>query len=65
MECKRILAQLREELVLINEAIGSIEDLAREGKRGRGRPPAWMTKNAPGRTKVPQPMAQMEAASKP
>jgi hypothetical protein len=35
MECGRILAQLRQELDLLNEAIGSMENLAREGKRGR------------------------------
>jgi hypothetical protein len=65
MECGRILAQLRQELDLINEAIGSMEDLARQGKRGRGRPPAWMTKSAADRPKVPQPMAHMEVGSKP
>lgn len=64
MECGRILAQLRQELDLLNEAIDSIENLAREGKRGRGRPPAWMTKSAADRPKVPQPVAHMEVGSK-
>jgi hypothetical protein len=55
---------LRQELDLLNEAIGSMENLAREGKRGRGRPPAWMTKSAADRPKVPQPVAHMEVGSK-
>jgi hypothetical protein len=65
MECGRILAQLRQELDLLNEAIGSMENLGREGKRGRGRPPAWMMKSAADRPKVPQPLAHMEVGSKP
>jgi len=42
-----------------------MENLGREGKRGRGRPPAWMMKSAADRPKVPQPLAHMEVGSKP
>jgi hypothetical protein len=42
-----------------------MENLGREGKRGCGRPPAWMMKSAADTPEVPQPVAHMEVGSKP
>jgi hypothetical protein len=44
MDVEKILAQLRGELDLIEKAIASMEDLARKGKRGRGRPLGLVSK---------------------
>jgi len=38
MDLEKILAELRWERDLIEKAIGNIENLARKGKRGPGRP---------------------------
>jgi len=47
MDAARILAELRKEREQIEEAIMSLERLARgQGKR-RGRPPAWLKNSAP------------------
>jgi hypothetical protein len=47
MDVSKILAELRREREQIEEAIISLERLARgQGKR-RGRPPAWMTAEVP------------------
>jgi hypothetical protein len=43
MDIAKMLAELRQERVAIEEAIVTLERLARgQGKR-RGRPPAWMS----------------------
>lgn len=43
MDVSKILAELREERQQIEEAIVSLERLARGRGRRRGRPPAWMS----------------------
>ena len=42
MDVAKILAELRQEREQIEEAILSLERLARGRGRRRGRPPAWM-----------------------
>jgi hypothetical protein len=42
MDVSKILTELREERQQIEEAIISLERLARGRGRRRGRPPAWM-----------------------
>ena len=43
MDVSKILTELREEREQIEEAILSLERLARGRGRRRGRPPAWMS----------------------
>ena len=43
MDVSKILAELRGEREQIEEAILSLERLARGRSRGRGRPPSWMS----------------------
>lgn len=43
MDVSKILAELREERQQIEEAIISLERLARGRGRRRGRPPAWVS----------------------
>ncbi|HUJ20917.1 MAG TPA: hypothetical protein VLX58_05305 [Bryobacteraceae bacterium] len=43
MDVAKILSELRQEREQIEEAIMSLERLARGRGRRRGRPPAWMT----------------------
>jgi hypothetical protein len=43
MDVSKILAELKNERQQIEEAIVSLERLARGGVRRRGRPPAWLT----------------------
>ena len=43
MDVTKILAELRGEREQIEEAILSLERLARGRSRGRGRPPSWMS----------------------
>lgn len=43
MDVSKILAELRQEREQIEEAILSLERLARGRGKRRGRPPAWMT----------------------
>ena len=45
MDLEEILAELRGERDLLGQAIVTIENLARESKRGRGRPPGSITKS--------------------
>ena len=47
MDVTKILAELRQERVQIEEAILSLERLARGRGRRRGRPPAWLAAEAP------------------
>ncbi len=42
MDVTKILAELRQERVQLEEAILSLERLARGRGRRRGRPPAWL-----------------------
>ena len=42
MDVTKILADLRQERMQIEEAILSLEQLARGRGRRRGRPPAWL-----------------------
>jgi hypothetical protein len=46
MDVSKILVELREERAQIEEAIVSLERLARGRGRRRGRPPAWMSEMA-------------------
>jgi hypothetical protein len=43
MDILKMLAELRQERVQIEEAILTLERLARGRGRRRGRPPAWMS----------------------
>ena len=43
MDVSKILSELRDERAQIEEAILSLERLARGRGRRRGRPPAWMS----------------------
>ncbi len=43
MDVNKILVELRTERVQIEEAIVSLERLARSRGRRRGRPPAWLS----------------------
>ena len=43
MDVVKMLAELRQERLQIEEAIVTLEKLARGRGRRRGRPPAWMT----------------------
>lgn len=52
MDVLKMLAELRQEREHIEEAILTLERLARGRGRRRGRPPAWMTelkRRGPGR----------------
>ncbi|MDW8130568.1 MAG: hypothetical protein RMI94_08465 [Bryobacterales bacterium] len=57
MDVAKILAELRQERELIEDAIISLERLARSRGKRRGRPPAWLamakkrTRAAPPKTK--------------
>jgi len=47
MDVTKILAELKEERQQIEEAILSLERLARGRGRRRGRPPAWLAPEQP------------------
>src|ERR1035437_6510071 len=49
MDVSKILAELKAEREQIEEAIGSLERLARGRGRGPGRPPSWMSDTTPKR----------------
>ncbi len=49
MDVSKILAELKEERQQIEEAIVSLERLARGRGRRRGRPPSWLAEAAPKR----------------
>jgi hypothetical protein len=73
MDVSKILAELKAERAQIEEAIVSLEKLARGRGRGPGRPPNWMTDAEPtpkrrgrppgSKNKVQQPAAQANVAS--
>ena len=49
MDVSKILTELKAERVQIEEAIASLERLARGRGRGPGRPPNWMSDAVPKR----------------
>ena len=49
MDVNKILVELRQERQQIEEAIISLERLARSRGRRRGRPPAWLSAATPKR----------------
>jgi DNA invertase Pin-like site-specific DNA recombinase len=60
MDVAKILVELRQEREQIEEAIMSLERLARGRGKRRGRPPAWMTEvkrrgRPPGSKNKPKP----------
>jgi hypothetical protein len=63
MEVSKILAVLREEKKQIEEAILSMEQLARSRGRRRGRPPAWMAN--PPRKRGRPPGSKNKTSAKP
>jgi hypothetical protein len=68
MDVTKILADLRQERDQLEEAILSLERLARGRGKRRGRPPAWMTVakkrgRPPGSKNKMQPAAKTSAAS--
>src|SRR5262245_5594827 len=63
MDVSKILTELREEREQIEEAILSLERLARGRGRRRGRPPAWMSEiTAKRRGRPPGSKSKVEAA---
>jgi hypothetical protein len=53
MDVTKILVELRQERTQIEEAILSLERLARGRGRRRGRPPAWLAEPAKKRGRPP------------
>jgi len=53
MDVTKILAELRQERVQLEEAILSLERLARGRGRRRGRPPAWLAETPRRRGRPP------------
>jgi hypothetical protein len=53
MDVSKILAELRQERTQIEEAILSLERLARGRGRRRGRPPAWLAEEPKKRGRPP------------
>jgi hypothetical protein len=68
MEVTKILAELRQEREQLEEAILSLERLARGRGRRRGRPPAWLAAETkkrgrpPGSKNKAQPIAKASGA---
>jgi len=67
MDVTKMLAELRQEREQIEEAIMSLERLARGRGKRRGRPPAWMTEikrrgRPPGSNNKPKNEAKSAAA---
>lgn len=65
MDFRKILAELTAERDLLEKVIVSVENFMREGKRGRGRPPGWMTKSTQSATSITQRAAQMKSGANP
>jgi hypothetical protein len=63
MDVSKILAELREERQQIEEAIVSLERLARGRGRRRGRPPAWMADIAPAKRRGRPPGSKNKVAA--
>lgn len=53
MDVTKILAELRQERIQLEEAILSLERLARGRGRRRGRPPAWLAEQPKRRGRPP------------
>jgi hypothetical protein len=53
MDVTKILAELRQERTQLEEAIISLERLARGRGRRRGRPPAWLAQQPKRRGRPP------------
>jgi hypothetical protein len=53
MDVSKILVELRQERTQLEEAILSLERLARGRGRRRGRPPAWLSEPAKKRGRPP------------
>ena len=53
MDVTKILAELRQERIQLEEAILSLERLARGRGRRRGRPPAWLAETPKKRGRPP------------
>jgi hypothetical protein len=54
MDIKKMIAQMQEERALIDQAILTLERIARGGGKRRGRPPKWLASAAPkGRGRPP------------
>jgi hypothetical protein len=64
MDVTKILTELKAEREQIEEAILSLERLARGRGHGRGRPPAWMSEVAPKRRGRP-PGSKNKVAAEP
>jgi len=67
MDINKMLAELRQEREQIEEAIMTLERLARGRGRRRGRPPSWMTEikrrgRPPGSKNKPKPEAKAVAS---
>ena len=43
MDIDKMLADLKGQLAAVNQAISVVQRLAVQGKKGRGRPPKWMS----------------------
>jgi hypothetical protein len=63
MDVSKILAELREERQQIEEAIVSLERLARGRGRRRGRPPAWMADIVPAKRRGRPPGSKNKVAA--
>jgi hypothetical protein len=67
MDVTKILAELKQERQQIEEAISSLERLARGRGRRRGRPPAWLSPEVPvkrrGRPPGSKNKARLEASA--
>lgn len=63
MDVSKILTELREERQQIEEAILSLERLARGRGRRRGRPPAWMAEVPKRRGRPPGSKNKVSTAS--
>jgi hypothetical protein len=46
MDITKMIAELRDELVVIDSAILALEQVALGGRKRRGRPPKWMSQAA-------------------
>ena len=64
MDVTKILSELRQEREQIEEAILSLERLARGRGRRRGRPPAWMAIGAKKRGRPPGSKSKNPIATK-
>jgi hypothetical protein len=61
MDVSKILTELKEERTQIEEAIQSLERLARTRVPRRGRPPAWMAEMTPAKRRGRPPGSKNKA----